>query len=119
MNVEDIEIHAGEVDRPYRLLGPVEAVCRAGTSLSKAPDMAEVNYKLREKALKVGANAVIKVAYKRGVSLLSWKELRARGLAVVLESEEMPCPACAETIKRRARKCRFCGLELMPTSGSC
>jgi hypothetical protein len=117
MNVEEIEIHAGSLDRPYRAIGPIKAVCRAGTSLSKAPDMAEVNHRLREKALKLGASAVINVAYKRGVSLLSWKELRATGSAVVVESDEMPCPVCAATIKRRAKRCRFCGSDVEPAAG--
>ena len=27
-------------------------------------------------------------------------------------SDEMSCPVCAETIKRAAKKCRFCGADL-------
>jgi hypothetical protein len=57
----------------------------------------------------MGANAVIDITYSRGISATSWKSLTAHGTAVVFESGEVNCASCAESIKREAKKCRFCG----------
>ena len=112
MKVDEIEIHAGDLDRPYRELGPIKARSGAATVFSKAPTMEDVNFKLREVALKMGANAVINVQYSRGISAMSWKAMTATGTAVVAESDEVLCPQCAETVKRAAIKCKHCGADL-------
>lgn len=112
MNIEDIEIHAGEMDRPYKAIGPIKAKSTAATAFSKAPTMEDVNFKLREVALKMGANAIINVEYSRGVSATSWKAMTARGTAVMAESDEKACPQCVEMVKRAALKCKHCGAEL-------
>jgi len=104
-----IEIHAGDPGRPKKSLGPVQARVGAATALSKAPTLEDVNFKLQEVAAKMGANGVINVTYDRGISMMSWKALTARGEAVVFEVDEKSCPECAETIKMAAVKCRFCG----------
>jgi hypothetical protein len=111
MKVEDIEIHAGGVDRPAKSLGPIKARSTAATALSKAPTMEDVNFKLREVAMKMGANAIINVQYKRGISAMSWKAMTATGEAIWIESDERPCPQCAEIVKVAALKCRFCGAD--------
>lgn len=46
-------------------------------------------------------------------SLLDEKELAAQ-----LADEERECPRCAERIKVKAKACRFCGHELMKSSGN-
>jgi hypothetical protein len=109
MNASDIEIHTGAVDRTYREICPVDVKSSAGSLFSSEPTMAEVNQKLQEEALRLGANAVISVSYHRGMSLTSYKVLRALGTAVVMESTEVKCPACAEWVKREAVKCKHCG----------
>jgi hypothetical protein len=113
MRIEDIEIFMdAAVGRQYKVVGPIEARVTAGAAWNKARTVEDVNSKLREVALKRGANAIINVEYQRGVSMTSWKALTARGTAVVVESSDTKCPFCAETIKREAKVCRFCGRDL-------
>jgi hypothetical protein len=81
MKVTEIEIHAGDVDQPYRTVGEISAKVEAATLFPKTPTLEDINFKLQEKASQLGANAVIKVAYNRGTS-------QASGVAVVLESDE-------------------------------
>jgi predicted RNA-binding Zn-ribbon protein involved in translation (DUF1610 family) len=109
MKIEDIELHVGQVDFPYRAIRELRAKCEASHAFMPAPTETEVNAKLRGMAAKVGANAVVNVNYNSGVSMTSWKSMTGTGLAVVRESDDVICPHCAEQIKRKAKKCRFCG----------
>jgi hypothetical protein len=112
MRIEDIEIHTGPIDFEYKTLRNLEARCEAPTAFSKAPTIEDVNNKLREMAASLGANAVVDVHYDSGVTLTSWRSMRGFGVAVSRLSSDMPCPICAETIKRVAKKCRFCGADI-------
>lgn len=107
----NIQIIVGVPDVPYKSLGEIKARVGAATGFSKTPTIEDVNYKLQEMATKLGANAVINVTYDRGISATSWRALTARGLAVLLEPDDKKCSVCAETIKREAIKCRFCGAD--------
>ena len=109
MKIEDIELHVGNVDFPYTAVRELKAKCEASHAFMPAPTETEINAKLRGMAAKVGANAVIDVRYNSGVSITSWKSMTGTGLAVIRESDDVVCPHCAETIKRAAIKCRFCG----------
>jgi hypothetical protein len=116
VRIDQIEIHAGEVDFPYEAVRPLEAKCEATTAFQKAPTMADVNLKLQQLAAGIGANAVINVAYNSGMSMTSWRSIKATGLAVRKLSDEVACATCAEMIKRAAVKCRFCGAERSPAA---
>lgn len=109
MRIEDIEIHDGEPDRPYEVVGDVLARIGTRTPLNRSPSIEAINSRLREKAISMGANAVIRVAYTRGPIPSSWKGLTARGVAVRLEQDTRRCPSCAESIKRQAVRCKHCG----------
>jgi hypothetical protein len=112
MRITDIAIHADGIDQPYKIQGEITAKVSKGSLLSKSPTIEDVNFKLQEEASKMGANAVINVKYSRGMSLMSYEVLKAVGVAVNAESDEVPCPLCAETIKRAAKKCKHCGSDL-------
>lgn len=116
MKVDEIEVHTGTVEFHYTPIRQLEAKCEATTLLNAAPTIADANNKLREMAVGVGANAVINVQYHSGMSLTSWKSITATGLAVRRESDDMACPVCAETVKRAAKQCRFCGAALPSAS---
>ena len=118
MKVNEIAIYAGDVDRPYKIIGEIYAKVQAATLFSKTPTIEDVHFKLQEQASRMGANAVIRVGYSRGMSLTSYKVLYAKGVAVVLESDEMKCPFCAELIKREAKKCKHCGADLPQASAA-
>lgn len=110
---ERIEIRTDDdLGRPYRVIGPIKARVTAGHAFNKARTTEDADSKLREVALRMGANAVLNVQYVRGISATSWKALTVTGTAVVAESVERKCPYCAEMIKREATVCRFCGRDV-------
>lgn len=115
MQIEQIEIHADDLDRPYESLGHLNVKATAATLFSRAPTIEEVNFKLREKAAALGANAVVRVTYSRGMSMTSYKALTATGIAVRAEPETVDCPECAEPVRRAAKKCKHCGAALVPS----
>ncbi len=112
MKITEIQIHADDITQPYRVLGEITAKVSKASLFSRSPTIEDANFTLQEEASKMGANAVIKVAYNRGMSLTSYEVLKAVGTAVVAESDEVQCPFCAETIKRAAKKCKHCGSDL-------
>jgi len=80
-----IAIHKGEPGTPYETLGDVKS--RKGaqpTPFNKRPSEDDVNVKLRQKAEKLGADAIINVTYTPGVIPSSWKGMTATGTAVKL-----------------------------------
>jgi hypothetical protein len=104
-----VEIHTGGIDRPYKEVGTIEAKRSKASAFASDPTLDEVNMELQRIAAERSANAVIHVEYKRGMSLWSYGVLTATGLAVILDSDEVDCPFCAEKIKRAAVKCKHCG----------
>jgi uncharacterized protein YbjQ (UPF0145 family) len=112
MQINEIAIHVDGITQPYKTVGEITAKVSKASLLSKSPTIEDVNFKLQEQASKLGANAVLNVKYSRGMSLISYEVLKAVGTAVIVESDEVECPHCAETIKRAAKKCKHCGSDL-------
>lgn len=112
MNIDDIQIHAGDFEGEYTQIRAIRAQVGAATAFSKAPTIEDVNLKLKEEASKIGADAVINVTYNRGIGLTSWKALTAEGVAIKIDSDEKDCPFCAEKVKKKAIKCKHCGADL-------
>ena len=113
MNINAVEIHVGEPEFSYVPLRHLEARSEARTAFSNSPDSDAVDAQLRQLAASIGADAVINVTYSRGISRTSWNSLKASGIAVQRIKDDVPCPVCAETIKRTAQHCRFCRVEFM------
>lgn len=111
MKVEEIGIYTGKPDFEFRPIRRLEVKCEASNALMPAPTIDEANGRLRALAAKIGANAIVEVNYNSGVSFTSWKSLKATGLAGERISDDVTCPVCAETIKKAALKCRFCGVD--------
>jgi hypothetical protein len=112
VNIDQIEIHVGKPGFEYEPIRNLEAKSESRSAFTRSPNEADVNMQLRKLAASVGADAVINVEYNRGVSMSSWNSLKGTGLAVKKVSTDTQCPVCAETIKRAAKKCRFCGADL-------
>jgi len=70
MRVEDVEIVDDQVGRPYTVIGVITARVTAGAAWNKARTVEDVNSKLREVALKRGANAVINQTIDHGAHLV-------------------------------------------------
>jgi hypothetical protein len=110
IQTEQIEIFAGDLNRPYQIAGPIFAKAES-TILSSTVTMDDVNARLREEALKLNSNAIIHAKYER-FSTTSFRGVKASGVAVFLASDQKKCPFCAELIKKEALKCKHCGSEL-------
>jgi hypothetical protein len=112
MGADQVEIFTGDADRQYQQLGRIQAKVGAATMFSKAPTVEDANSKLREEAMKMGANGVIYTEYKRGITATSYKGRTVTGHAVKLLDDSKVCPYCAEKVKVQAIRCKHCGAEL-------
>lgn len=113
MKIEDIEIHTGPIEGPYREAG--WATCTVNSlPIGRQRTIEEANAKLREVAVRMRANAVINVTYRRKLSPISWRSLVAEGDAVLVPYKA--CPSCVETVRGAASICRYCGHRFAPES---
>lgn len=83
-NVNGFIVTEGDIgDRPYTEMGLISVKAGKLTWVSKNPNYDTVDAKLREKAKKMGAHAVVKVRYlPTGASAMSWGGLKAEGVAI-------------------------------------
>ncbi|RYE67389.1 MAG: heavy metal-binding domain-containing protein [Rhizobiaceae bacterium] len=70
-------------DRPYSVIGEVEAGVRKATVFSKSPSQEKIYRELWERASKLGADAVVNAKYGDAhVTAFSWGKANATGTAI-------------------------------------
>lgn len=72
-------------DRKYTEIGPIEVSVKKMTIFHKDPTEEQADEALRDKAIVIGADAVINVTYKSGVGFTTWGYMDAKGTGVKLE----------------------------------
>lgn len=78
-----VAVSEADSDRPYHVLGDLEVRGFQVGSFGEAPSRASLTSALRERAARLGADAVILVRFgESGFGLVSSRELEARGRAV-------------------------------------
>jgi len=77
-----IEVTQNDLDKPYIVLADITANVHKTTVFNADPTREQVNEQLREKASKLGANAVILVRYGEVGVGWSWGDLEGKGRAV-------------------------------------
>lgn len=71
-------------DRKYKILGDIDVTVNKTTIFHSDPTREMVDKKLRQEAIKLGADAVIFVRYGVvGISLMSWGSQNGKGRAIV------------------------------------
>tara|TARA_B100000795_G_C22593271_1_gene358293 strand:+ start:255 stop:638 length:384 start_codon:yes stop_codon:yes gene_type:complete len=88
-SLQDIVITETDMsDRNYTVAGDISVTVNKTTIFHKAPTRQMVNEKLREEALKIGADAVILVRYGSvGMTGWSYGSLNGKGRAVVFSDK--------------------------------
>jgi hypothetical protein len=78
-----IAVFAGDVEQPYDVLADLEVTVRQRSSFGEMPTPDHVMRALQMQAGKIGAHAIILVAFgELGASLWTWHELRGHGRAI-------------------------------------
>lgn len=78
-----VQLTQGDLKRPYVSLGDITVHVNKTTVFNKSPTREQVNEKLKERAAKMGADAVVLVRYGEvGVSVMTWGSLEGKGRAV-------------------------------------
>lgn len=72
-------------DRKHKKVGPIEVSVKKLTIFHKDPTREQADDALREKAVAIGADAVIYVTYESGIGFTSWGHMDAKGIGVKLE----------------------------------
>lgn len=81
-------------DRPYTVVGEIEAGVRKATVFSKEASQSKIYRELWERAEKLGADAVINAKYGDShVSAMSWGKTNATGTAIKFTAQPAVQPA--------------------------
>ena len=83
-------------DRPYEVLGEVKAGVRKATIFSKEASQKKIYRELWERAVRLGADAVINATYGEShISAMSWGKTNAKGTAIRFTGPAVAAPAAA------------------------
>ena len=81
-------------DRPYTVIGEVQAGVRKATVFSKEASQEKIYRELWERGEKMGADAVIKATYGDShISAMSWGKTNATGVAIKFTGAATPAAA--------------------------
>ena len=81
-------------DRPYEVLGEVKAGVRKATIFSKEASQKKIYRELWERAVRLGADAVINATYGDShISAMSWGKTNAKGTAIRFTGAAAATPA--------------------------
>lgn len=71
-----------EPARPFRELGPIDVTVYKGNLFVSAPQQAQADSALIQKARDQGAEAVIRIRYESGFNVLTNSYIKARGVGI-------------------------------------
>lgn len=78
-----VAVYSGDVPVPYDVLGDVQVIVRQRSAFGEVPTTEHAIQALKEQAGRLGAHAVVMVAFGRpGMSMWSYHELRGHGRAI-------------------------------------
>ena len=88
-------------DKPYRIVGVVNAGVRKATIFSKEPSQQKIYNEIWERGEKLGADAVIGAKYgDSDITALSWGNTKAGGVAIkFLTAEEIAAGTKGDTLE--------------------
>lgn len=112
-STRNIRLLPGSPAGQYRTLSEVSVKLTRWTPLERKYTREDVDQRLREQAMALGANAVMNVRYdQKDRTLATDGYIEGRGVAIIDQSDVATCPYCAETIKAEATRCKHCGSDL-------
>lgn len=74
--------------RKYKEIGVIEVSVKKLTIFHKDPTKEQADEALKEKAVAIGADAVLNATYESGVGFTTWGYMDAKGTGVKLENQE-------------------------------
>jgi len=97
----------------YQALSEIAVKLTRWSPIERKYTREDIDQRLREKAMALGANAIVNVQYvEKGDSWTNAGSIEGKGLAIVDDSDTTTCPFCAERIKRAATRCKHCGSDI-------
>lgn len=86
--LSDIKLYESSLpEGSFMTVGPIDVSIKKLTIFNADPTKEQANQALREKALLIGANAVINIKYSSGVGFTTWGYMDAEGLGVKIKNK--------------------------------
>lgn len=115
----DVRILTIRPESGYREVQEISVKLVRRSPLERKFTREDANQRLQEKAIALGANAIIDIQYdQKDHTATTAGYIEAKGIAIIDESDVATCPFCAETIKKAATRCKHCGSDILNPSNS-